>query len=287
TAALRAGLTPVFCETDARDYCLDVEDAISRLSDRTVAVVVVHLAGFIPHGIALLHGECERRGIPIIEDCAHAAGASLDDRMAGAIGAAGCFSFYPTKVLTCGVGGMITTDHDDLATMARTLRHHGVGSSMEEIVELGSDWLMDEVRAVIARAQLRRLDEILVHRRAVALSYKQELSGSGLIRLPVAAPGCEPAFYKFPVALPDGVDRDRVRTLLRERHGIETGTLYDPPAHQMPAFQSVARGVSLPWTDALLARQLCLPMHLGVDPADCGEIVATLEAMVVEEARAC
>jgi dTDP-4-amino-4,6-dideoxygalactose transaminase len=289
-AAMRAGATPVFCETDARDFCMDVDDALSRITLTTAAVVVVHLAGFIPHGFERLRAECMQRGIPLIEDCAHAAGASISTatgvRLAGgrALSDVGCFSFYPTKILTCGVGGMLTTDRDDVAKVARTLRHHGAGSSLEEIVGLGSDWLMDEMRAVLALAQLRRLDEVVAHRRKVAAVY--DVLIEGVATPSTESPGTRSAYYKYPVLLPDGVDRDRVRSLMRERYGgIDCGVLYWPPVHKMPAFRDVAVGCSLPRTEDLLSRQLCLPMHAQVDPTDCAEIVEALR-WAVGEARA-
>src|SRR5207237_669569 len=107
--------------------------------------------------------------------------------------------------LTCGVGGVLTTDDDALATFARSLRHHGQGASLEEIVLPGSDWLLDEVRSVLALAQLRRLDDFLAQRRAIAARYAERLSGDARITLPRPAAGVRPAWYKYPVLLPEGV----------------------------------------------------------------------------------
>src|SRR5687768_9612051 len=109
-AAVNAGAKVRFVDIDARDYNLDVDHAIAQLGPDTAAVCVVHIAGFIPHGYERLWGACAERKIPLVEDCAHAHGATLKDRHAGALGSVGCFSLYPTKVLTSGVGGVLTTD---------------------------------------------------------------------------------------------------------------------------------------------------------------------------------
>src|SRR5215831_19184286 len=226
-----AGGRVVFCDMDARDFCLDVDDALGRLGPDTAAVIAVHVAGFIGHGMDRLRAVCRERRLVLIEDCAHAHGSRLGDRAAGSLGDIGCWSFYPTKTLTSGVGGMITTDNEDVAAFARSLRHHGQGASLEEIVNQGNDWLMDEVRAVLALAQVRRLDDFVARRRAIAAIYDGLLGKRELYTLPRLAPGCFASYYKYPVLLPPGTARDAVRAALFRDHGIEVGSLYSPPAH--------------------------------------------------------
>lgn len=278
---MHAGATVLLCGTDERDFCLDVKDAIRWIDDEVRAVVAVHLAGFVAHDFDELKRVCQERDVALIADCAHAHGSELRGARAGALGDVGCFSFYPTKIITSGVGGMLTTNAAALAVLARRLRHHGAkgGTDLEQILSVGHDWLMDEVRAVIARAQLRRLPDLLARRRAVAARYDALLAGTD-VRPPVAAPGVTPSYYKYPVLLPLGVPRTRVRALLREAHGIEAGTLYDPPIHRMPAYRHLLDRYDLRRTDALLGRQLCLPMHASVDPGDCDEIVAALRRSI-------
>ncbi len=278
-AAITAGGRVVFADLDPRDGCVDVDDALARINEHTAAVAVVHLAGFIGHGLERLLETCRARRILLVEDVAHAQGATLHGRAAGALGDAGCWSLYPTKILTCGAGGMLTTDDDDLAALARSLRHHGQGASLEEIVVHGNDWLMDEVRAVLALAQLRRLDDFLARRRAVAARYQALLAPLERYVLPRVAPGTEPAYYKYPIVLPPRVDRDAVRAALLAEHGIECGALYSPPAHLMPLFRASGHG-PLRNAEALLPRQLCLPMHAMLDPADADRAVVALEEVV-------
>jgi perosamine synthetase len=278
-AAIYAGARVVFADIRPEDFCLDVDDALARVNERTAAVVAVHVAGFVPHGLDRLLAACRERGIAVIEDCAHAHGTRLDGRSVGSLGDAGCWSFYPTKVLTSGVGGMITTDDESLVERARSLRHHGQGTSLEEIVLHGNDWLMDEVRATMALYQVRRLDDFLARRRAIAARYHALLASRPRIVTPRLAPGVEPAYYKYPVLLPPEVDAAAVRRRLLEEHGIEIGAVYHPPAHRMPVFAKLDPP-PLPVADALLPRQICLPMHAAMTLDDAERAIAALDAVL-------
>ncbi|MFO0549224.1 MAG: DegT/DnrJ/EryC1/StrS family aminotransferase [Polyangiaceae bacterium] len=270
-AAIAAGANVVFCDMNADDYCIDVDQALAKITPKTAALVVVHISGFIPARIDELVAACHDRGVKVIEDCAHAHGAKLQGREAGAFGDVGCFSLYPTKVLTCGVGGVVTANDESVAALARSLRHHGQGASLEEIVHAGNDWMLDEVRAVLAFEQLRRLDDFLGVRRRIAARYDGLLKSDARVTLPKLAAGLEPAFYKYPLVLPDGTDAREIRRVMYERDHIEVGSLYYPPCHLMPVFRNApadrVSGVGpgqQPVSEQLLARQVCLPMHARV-----------------------
>ncbi len=281
-AAVAAGAKVVFADM-ADDYGIDLDDALAKVGPRTAAIVVVHIGGIVAGATTRLREECQRRKIALIEDCAHAHGAmAADGRSVGALGEIGCWSFYPTKILTCGAGGMITTNDDALADLARSLRHHGQGASLEEIVHAGDDWLMDEVRAVLALAQVRRLDQFLATRRAVATRYAELLGKDARVTLPRPPAGTNAAWYKYPILLPEGVDRDRVRDQLNAKHGVETGGLYSPPCHLMPVFRASLGTTTgmFPRAEALLRRQLCLPMHSALTLDDADRSVAALDAVL-------
>jgi len=283
TAALEIALRAAdFSDMSPDDYCADVDDLLGRMTADTAAVIVVHIAGFISKDIDRLRNECRARKVKLIEDCAHAHGSTWQGREAGSLADVGCFSLYPTKVLTCGVGGVLTTDDAAVADLARSLRHHGQGSSLEEIVHAGNDWMMDEVRAVLSLAQLRRLDGFLEQRRAVAARYDALLADSRTISLPRRAEGMRPAYYKYPVQLPEAADRDAIRRRLHEEHGIEAGTLYSPPCHLMPVFRNLlgTGPGQLPQAERALQHQLCLPMHALVTDADAVRSVAALDQLL-------
>lgn len=281
-AAVAAGATVRFCDMNADDFGLDVDAALSMVNPKTAAILVVHIAGFVTEGMERLRTTCSAKGIALIEDCAHAHGATVRGKHAGAMGNAGCFSLYPTKVLTCGVGGVLTTDDDDLAAFARSLRHHGQGASLEEIVHAGNDWMLDEVRAVLATEQLRRLDAFLASRRQIAATYDALLKGKDWVRLPRLAPAMSPAYYKYPVVLDAGTDAREVRKRMHEEHGIEVGSLYSPPCHLMPVFRN-AFGTGPgdhPVAEAVLPRQVCLPMHAQITQDEAQRSVEALSQVV-------
>jgi len=273
-----AGGRVVFADMSRDDYCVDVDDAIARVTPATAAMVVVHVSGFVPHRMAELADFCRARRLTLIEDCAHAHGARIGARSVGSLGDVGCWSFYATKILTSGVGGMITTDNEDLAAYARSVRHHGQGASLEEVVNKGNDWLMDEVRAILTLAQVRRLDEFVAHRRAVAQRYDAVLGKRDLYTLPRLAPDTFASYYKYPLLLPLGADRNAIRATVARDHGIELGALYSPPAHLMPIYRETAP--RLPVAEALLPRQITLPMHAALTMADADRSVAALDEAV-------
>jgi len=278
-AAILAGADVVFADIDPDGTCASVDDIISRLTDRTAAVAVVHIGGFVTRDIERLAHVCRERRIVLIEDCAHAPGATLDGKAVGSFGDIGCFSLYPTKVITSGVGGVLGTDVEEAAQLGRSLRHHGQGASLEEIIHLGNDWLMDEVRAVLAIEQLRRLEDFVGHRRTIAARYDELLADRPWATVPRPTPGSRPVYYKYPILLPPGVDQNVVRKTMLERHHMELGAIYSPPAHLMPLYRK-ARGdapLRLPNAEAALPRQICLPMHAQVTVADAERAVAALD----------
>lgn len=274
-AAETVGTDVVFCEI-GEDFCLDVEHAISLIEarDDVTAVVVTHLAGFVPHGFDELLARCDELDIVVIEDCSHAHGATHKGSPVGGWGDFGCFSFYATKIMSCGVGGMLTTNSEPMAKLAREVRHHGAagGRDLADIQTHGSDYLMDEVRAVLCLRRLKTLGDSLLCRREVAAAYATALRYTPVVPIPIA-PESEPAYYKYPVLLPESYPAARRVRQKMATKGFELGTLYDPPIHRQKAY---ADGTHLPRTDALLARQVCLPMHNEVYPDDCRQIVDAL-----------
>src|ERR1043165_145830 len=184
-AVMYAGGTPVLASMNPETFCLDTEDVLRRINEKTAGVLVVHIAGLIYPEIDRLREICRERGLFLIEDPSHAHGATIDERPAGSLSDAACFSFYPTKVMTTGTGGMITTDQAALAEYARSLRHHGQGQSLEQIVNFGNDWCMDEISAALGVYQLQRLEENVAHRNRIVEWYRRGLGDIDWIKVPL------------------------------------------------------------------------------------------------------
>jgi perosamine synthetase len=279
-AILRAGARPVFADIDAATFALSPETITAALTQDTAAVVLVHIAGLVtPHAdeIKLL---CEQRGIVLIEDAAHAHGATYDGRFAGSFGAAAAFSFYPTKVVTSGEGGMILTPSPDLADEARIYRDQGKGAfSSNHHVRLGYAWRLSEQNAVTGLVHLRRMDEFINRRREVAARYDKALAGLDGLE-PLSEPArCRGNIYKYIVLLPPGADRAAFKRELADKHDVRlAGEVYDLPLHHQPVLAEYARG-ALPVAEDMCARHVCLPVHSDMRDDEVDQVLTAVAAV--------
>ena len=171
-----AGGKPVFADMNPDTLGIDVEDVKRKVTEKTAGVIVVHIAGLLCPQINELKEFCEQKGLFLLEDSAHAHGATLDGRKAGTFGDVGCFSFYPTKVMTSGEGGMIITNNEILADQAKILRTCGQNAH-RDVVMLGHNWRLNELNAIVGINQLEHLEEFLNKRNQVAGWYEETLSG--------------------------------------------------------------------------------------------------------------
>jgi dTDP-4-amino-4,6-dideoxygalactose transaminase len=267
-AIVHTGAQPVFCDIcGPDDLNLDPGDLADALTPRTKAVLVLHYGGY-PCDMDAVSALAERPGVAVLEDAAHAPGASLNGRACGTLGAVGCFSFFANKNLPLGEGGMIVTADDRLAERLRLLRSHGMTSltwdrhrghaSNYDVVLPGFNYRLDEVRAAVGLVQLRRLPDENAARARVAARYREALDGADGLRMPFAEARGVPAHHLAVVLLPQGTDRQAVRTALEER-GIQTSVHY-PPIHTFSAYREGSRR-PLPRTDSVAGRIMTLPLY--------------------------
>jgi perosamine synthetase len=283
-AIVTAGATPVLVDVDRLTRCIDPEAIAAAVGPRTEAVMVVHYGGQMAdmEPIAKL---CERHGLALVEDSAEAIGASYRGRPQGAFGD-GCFSFFPTKNITTGEGGLLTTHDAELHRKARALIAHGIESTTFEREKAERPWLraatfpgynfrMSHLLAALGVEQMKRLEEFNEGRRRVAARYLEELAGIEGLELPVIADGRTHVWQMFTV-----IARDADRTqLLRELRalGIGASVHFDPPVHQQPCYRDAKVGPGgLARTDWLAERIVTLPMDPGLDDADIAHVVAGL-----------
>jgi perosamine synthetase len=264
-AVLLTGGKPVFADMNPDTLCLDVEDAKKRVTSKTAGVMVVHIAGLVCPQINELKEFCQEKGLFLVEDCAHAHGATLDGQKAGTFGDAGCFSFYPTKVMTSCEGGMIVTNNPEIADESRCLRTCGQDKN-RQAVTLGQNWRLNEVIAVIGKNQLAHLEEFLAKRNQVAKWYQEGIAEVGGVSLFEVPPNSRHSYYKYPVKLAEGIDRIRLSATLKDKYGIETGHIYYPPCHLQPFYMQSygTKAGDLPISERVLKQVLCLPMHYGI-----------------------
>lgn len=282
-AAVLAGATPVLADIDPGALSSRLDQIRPLVGARTRAVVVVHVGGRIVPDAAEIAAFCAGRGLPLLEDAAHAHGARLDGRQAGSLGTAGSFSFFPTKVMTTGEGGMLTTDDDGLAEFARSFRCHGIGTD-RLLVRLGANHRLPELSAALGLRQLARLERTLEEREVLARRYDEGVDALGgrAARFPQAeGPAARHAYYKYPVTL--GEDRERVAASLGAR-GVPVGSLYWPPCHLQPSARDrLGTGEGdCPVAEEVLRRTLTLPLYNGLS----GDQVDTVLEALAETLKA-
>ena len=287
-AAVHAGATVRFADCDPETMALDVAHVESLIGPETAAVVVVHIGGLVTPAIGALSELCRSKGVHLVEDAAHAHGSAFDGRSAGQFGIAASFSFYPTKVIAGGEGGIIVTDDDTIAEEALVYRDQGKGSFLANFhTRLGHNWRMSEPHAAIVLSQLRRLDEFVERRQELARRYDAAFEPDGVLhrlgmrRLVVPA-GAECNYYKYIVFLPDGVERTALKQLLRDEYEVGlSGEVYDTPLHHQPVFAPAAEAqgiVSLPGAEYLCARHVCLPLYPALSDDDADYVIESVAA---------
>ncbi len=278
-AVLQAGGRPVFADVDAATFALSPATTAAALTPLTAAVVVVHIGGLITPQIDELRALCDERGIALLEDAAHAHGSAFDGRFAGSFGVAAAFSFYPTKVVTSGEGGMVLTSSEELAQEARIYRDQGKGAfSANHHVRLGSAWRMSELHAATGLVHLRRMDEYIARRRDVAARYDKALAGLDGLQPLAEPPGCRSNVYKYIVLLPPGLDRAWFKSELAQRYVSVSGEVYDLPLHRQPVLADYA-GPPLPVAEELAARHICLPVHSDMTDNEVDEVLTAVAAV--------
>ncbi|GAM09065.1 daunorubicin biosynthesis sensory transduction protein DnrJ [Geobacter sp. OR-1] len=274
-AAIRAaGGVPVFVDVEPDTFLMDVTQVEAAISPRTRCILPVHLCGQAVDMAPLL-AIAHDRGIPLVEDCAQAAGAIYHGRKVGSFGTIGAFSFYPTKVLGAfGDGGMMVTSDAALDRRLRRLRFYGIDDNYHAEEE-GYNSRLDEIQAALLDARLTNLDREVDRRREIAAAYDAGLSGAGDIGLPAEREGRRHQYYLYTIRTSR---RDALKAYLADC-GIETRINYPTPIHLMRGYRFLgyAQG-SLPVTERLSVEILSLPMYPQLTDAEVARVVAAVRS---------
>jgi dTDP-4-amino-4,6-dideoxygalactose transaminase len=272
TVAL-TGAQPHFADIEPEYFTIDPEQIIRQYTPHVRAIIPVHLFGQACDMEAISE-IAERYGLIIIEDACQAHGAKINGRKVGSFGTA-CYSFYPTKNMTTGEGGMITTNDATIADRLRLLRNHGMRQRyLHEMV--GYNLRMMDLQAAIGLVQLRKLEQWNHQRQANAAYLTKALQGVPFVTVPSIRPGAEHVFHQYTVRVPN---RNEVARELQQR-GIGTGIYYPLPIHRQQPFADHAYYSYLPITEASAADVLSLPVHPSLTTQDLDTIVQTLCAVL-------
>ncbi|HEX5592608.1 MAG TPA: DegT/DnrJ/EryC1/StrS family aminotransferase [Solirubrobacterales bacterium] len=280
-AVSRTGATPVGVDVLEGTYNVDPRQIEAEVTERTAAIVPVHLRGE-PADMDAVGRIAADADLLVVEDAAQAAGAAYGGRRVGSIGDATAFSFYPSKNLgALGDAGAITTDDDELAARLRRLRNYGMRDRYE-IEEAGLNSRLSEIQAAVLRLLLPRLDGWNRARRSLAALYREALAGHGAIALPSIAARAEPVWHLFVIGHPD---RERCAAALAA-DGIETLVHYPLLPHRSGPYRDKWPQGSFPVAERLSARALSLPLYPQLEPAVCERVAAAVGATVPSSASA-
>lgn len=276
-APLLAGLRTRLVDIDVDTLAPTVDTLEEAAGENTVGVLLVHMGGIITPAVGAISHWCRRRGLWLVEDCAHAHGSRLAGRHAGRFGVAGAFSFFATKVITSAEGGAVVTDDDELAGKIRLYRNLGKPEPWRSVhTVLADNARMSELHAAVGRAQLRRIEEFLATRERIARRYTQALDGVPKIR-PLLPPHQPTSWYKYVLLLDSDVDRAALRREL-DRLGVQlAGEIYEMPLHHQPVFAELPAG-RYPVAELVCARHICLPVHTRMAGEDVDFVAAALTA---------
>jgi len=266
------GATPVFADVESLDWLTISPAAIeSLITEKTRAILVVHYAGFACDMPAIME-IARRHNLAVLEDSAHAIGSKIEGRTLGTWGAIGCFSFFSNKNMTTGEGGMLATDDDALAERLKILRSHGMTTlswerhkghaSTYDVVDLGYNYRIDEMRSALGRVQLGKLPASNERRRELTVLYRELLTElTPEIQMPFAEVRGTTCYHILPVLLPLGVDRARFMEGMKAQ-GIQTSIHY-PPVHRFQIYEKdwLDKGASLPITEDIVSREVTLPLY--------------------------
>ena len=273
TSILHAGARPVFVDVDEATFCIDPDRVEAAITPRTRAILPVSLYGQ-PAAMPDLAAIAERHGLALIEDAAQSHGAAIDGRRSGSWGV-GCFSFYPTKNMTTGEGGMITTADAGVAERARLLREHGMRVRYHHDV-VGYNYRMTDIHASIGLAQLTRLPAANERRREIARRYDAELRG---VITPRVAPGVTHVYHQYTLRVRR---RDEFAERLRER-GVGSGIYYPIPVHRQKPFEALGYAAQhYPLTEHLTEQVLSIPVHPSLSDAEVTTVIESVNRVAEE-----
>jgi len=283
TPVLHQGATPVFADVDEQTFCLSAESVAERLTERTKAIVAVHLNGH-PADMDALLAVAGARGIAVVEDAAQAHGALYKSRRVGTIGVAGCFSFWEDKIITTGgEGGAVISDDEALVERMRRLRHHGEGlvegaDRAYYHLDLGYNFRMTSMQAATGLVQFRRLEEYLEARRRNAAYLSERLGELGPIDPPFVADYAVHSSYKYICRLrPDaGIDIARFVAAVAAE-GLPISRRYPTPLPQQPVFREAGfAGATCPVAERLSGELFTLLVHPTVEMSDLDDYAAAI-----------
>jgi len=276
-AVLHSNNQVKFADCD-ESLCVNEQTIKQQITDKTKAVVVVHIGGIVTPEINEIKELCEKKGIILIEDAAHAQGSTLNGKKAGSFGDAAAFSFFATKVMTSAEGGIVVTNNKEIYENSLVLRNQGKEASRNIHHFLGHNWRMSEIHAVLGISQLKNLDSFIQERRSIAKMYDEELKNiQNITTLPITTNNIS-NYYKYTCYL-NNINRDSLKKNMKEKHNIFLpGEVYEVPCHLQPVFSGLGyKKGDFPIAEKLCANHICLPVYANMGTEEANYVIDSLK----------
>jgi perosamine synthetase len=268
----------VFGNVNKDTFCLDLQEIKKRVTKKTKAVMLVHFGGYMPFDIVEIKRFCKKKNITIIEDCAHAIGSKLRKMNAGAIGDAGCFSFFSTKTITTAEGGMLTTNNKKMYNLALSLRERGRDWTKKgELYSIGwRSCRVPEFSALMGLSQFKNINKIISHRSKICKIYDTEIKKCpSLLSLPILKNSRLSIWKHISLLNNDKLNRLNIADILKKQHNISINWAYDPPLHLQPVYKKKYLKMRKQYlnTENLMKKHFHLPLHMQITESDAKKII--------------
>ena len=286
-AVFHAGAKVVFADISSKTLSIDPKEIEKRITNNTVGVIPVHIGGIISSQWKEIEKICKSNNLFILEDAAHAHGSEINNKKAGTLGVAAAFSFYPTKILNTGEGGMITTNDKSLYKKFITLRDHGKENPKKNIhTDLGYNWRMAEITALLGIQQVKKVNKILYERKKQADLYNKILINTPNLKLQEIPKHLKSSYYKYIVFVNKSI-RDKIKTKMQKNFGITLpGEVYNTLCRSQPVLKKdknllVKKGdQSFKIAKRISSEQLCLPLYPGLKDTEIKYVAYNLKKLL-------
>ena len=281
TGVINAGGHVKLMDTDPQTFSVTLDEIKRRVTEKTAGVIIVHIGGIITPEIEKIQDWCEKKGIWLFEDAAHAQGSVYNGKQPGSFGVAAAYSLFATKIITSGEGGLVVTRNSDLAEKLRSYRNHGKPFEwVSYCAEVGDNYRMSDITAAIALNQVKKIDVIIDRRTDIANWYLNFFEKHAPY-LKILKPYGRSGWYKFIVMLPDGVNRAELKDNMKRRGIGMQGEVYELPLHRQPVADKLMFTGQYDNADRVCSRHICLPIY----PELANEVLEKICSAFVNELR--
>lgn len=259
-----------------------LDDLKKEINKNIAGIIFVHIGGYLSYELNEIMTYCEKNNLFFFEDAAHAHGASLNGKPSGSFGHAAAFSFFPTKVITSGEGGMIVTDNKEDYQKMLIFRDQGKDLFSKQNIVLGNSWRMSEFQAVVGFHQLKNLKKFVKRRNEIIEKYTKAFKHYNQITIYSGSKEMVPSGYKFIIQLPTSEICQKIKKELEKKYNIYVGGgVYDIPIHQQPVFKSMFSKNKYPKADQFCATHLCLPIWSSMGNREVEYVIKSLKKVLV------